>query len=152
MKYLLLFSISVILLQSCFFSAGSYSYAKYYIVDGMSDIQLVDKIIELKKNYPQYEVVVSDSETIDMIDDNGFYGASFYIEKENIIIYAIVNLNGDAAQREKAEIGLDQVLDAFNTENAQFYKLKEFSKERRSHIETLFETEILDKLGTWKRM
>jgi len=131
--------------------AGSYAYAKYYSIYDISNKQLVNLIIELKKENPQYETFLPCSKnTIDKIDDNGFYGASFYIQRKNIIIYCVINLNEGAINNGDASIGLDMILSSYGTKEAKFIKINDIPKKERKEVISIFETEILNNLGKWK--
>lgn len=154
MKYLLLFSISVILLQSCFFSAGSYPYAERYEFD-MSRNELIEKIDKLKEEYPEYKLITTvENGNVEEVPDSvvgGFYDAFFYIKHKNLTIHCFINMSSEIRDT-PVELGLSGGTYSKNLASWGRVNTDDLTKKENAEIKTLFETEILDKLGTWKRM
>jgi hypothetical protein len=174
--FILLFLLVLIL--SCDFKipalAGSYVYSEDYHFD-ISNKKLIDKIINFKRAYPQYQLTANDyyewsndKEPIRIDYENGVYSyiiprgysdtlaknsiwfhCSFYLSDIKAKVNCVINVS-------KKAVGTPTLLRLVSYcpdkgECKTINQKGEISREENKMIKKKFETEILDKLGVkWK--
>ena len=90
--YIIVIITNLLVITACnFFAVGSYPYAEYYTFDVSCD-SLINKIEQFKSENLEYNVIVDGNIKEDYIDENNFYEISFYLKKDNIIIYNVINM------------------------------------------------------------
>jgi len=139
-----------ILFSRCNFGAGSYANASYYAFDIQCDT-LVDRIIKLKTDNPQYKNINHKTEVEDRIDKYNFYNASFFIPCDSILLGSIINLNSKKNDKNISKIGIYGIIKHVKTDSAKFYQINDLDRIEKKKILKIFETEILDKLGKWEK-
>jgi len=156
-------------LQSCFFSAGSYPYAESYIFENINDSSLISNIINFKIKNQQYCPKVSDSIysvrghyyyyeigkpntiTNERDDKSMFHCSDFYIPDINATVSCVINVSKSKNQNNSSILMLTGV-----TYSSSFGKWKtinnnkEIDKKENQMIKKKFETEVLNNLGKWK--
>lgn len=131
--------------------SGSYPYAEYYRFN-ISRNELINRINHFKEDNPQYILVTTDDqgkeiEYSDSYTDN-FYHIYFYFKDTNETVHCFINTNDIKGG---TFFGLDAISKGVNFGSWKVINTKDLSKERNNDIKKKFETEILDKLGSWQR-
>lgn len=139
--------ISIFVMTSCdLFKAGSYPYAEYYTFD-ISREELMIKINEFRDKNPEYKL----KRNTDGIGGSGYYYVVyFYLPSEKATIICVINVSNQVKEI-PAEIGLTAITYSSNFSGWKRINTKELSKEKNDFIKRIFESEILDKLGKWKK-
>lgn len=154
MKYLLLFSTLVIMLQSCVFSAGSYPYAERYKFQ-ISRIELIEKIHKFKQDNPEYKLMTTTKNgNIEEVPDSiigGFYDIYFHIKDESLTFHCFINMSVEIEDT-PTELGLSGVTYSKNFATWQRVNTNDLTKERNEEIKKYFEEKILNRFGIWQRM
>lgn len=145
----------LIFLSSCFVISGSYPYAEYYRFDIPRD-SLILRVKELKKNNPQYNVITTLENGKEGIYpdhyNNNFYICYFYIKSIRTTMHCVINVsNSESVKNLPAEIGFSGVTTSDNFASWKTINTKELSKEENLKLKKVFETVILNKLGSWKK-
>lgn len=141
---------SLVMISCDFFKAGSYANAEYYSFDTSCD-SLISRIKQFKSENLEYNIFVNDSIKKDYVGLNNFYKISFYFKDENIIVYNVINMYQEEGNSQYTNIGWNSILDNVGTDSAKFIQVKELPKTRRDEIRKKYESEILDKLGEWRK-
>lgn len=145
----------LIFLSSCFVISGSYPYAEYYRFDIPKD-SLISRIKELKKNNPQYNVITTlengEKEVLQDSCDGYFYCCYFYIKSIKTTLFCVINVSNNEKTKDlPTEIGFVAITTSDNFASWKTINTKELSKEENLKLKKVFETVILNKLGSWKK-
>ena len=139
--------------SSCsFFSAGSYPYAEYYEFD-VSRTELINTTKKFKEDHQGYKVMTTfeDGNRGELPDSlrNGFYRFYFNLGSDSTI-FCIINMT-DFTKERPVRIGLVRLSTSRNFASWKTVNTNEFSRQENKKIKRIFETEILDSLGTWRK-
>lgn len=171
MKPNILYYSIIALVLLCCNSCGSYYHAEKYFFN-MSFNELVKEINQLTEKYPEYKCTQT-NEKGEVYDKGVFYGYSekgktvyslsrtdssvfysFYLHLPDINadIHCIINVSKQIADSAGTTLQLTGV--TFSSNWASWKEInnnKVIDKKENEMIKRKFETEILDKLGSWRR-
>lgn len=166
--YILLNTISILLIGCNLIKAGSYANAENYYIS-LSNYELIEKLNIFIKNNPQYRYFSIDEngnnyevlgkyqydsigvfvETTTRSDSATFYSCYFYFSDLKASILCIVRLNN--IDDNITNLKLVSIIYDLKEENGSFNS-GELSRKEEKKFKRKFETEILDKLGVvWKQ-
>jgi hypothetical protein len=133
------------------FTGDIYRHSEQYIVDNSYN-KLIGKINKFKEDNPEYYLITSNEkgERITYQDNrsNKYYHVFFYFKNINLTIQCLLSPIDD----NKSYLALYAVSTGVNFASWEVVNTKDLSKEDNRDIKKKFESEILDKLGKWKRM
>jgi hypothetical protein len=149
----------LIVFNSCnLIISGSYPYSEEYTFD-ISREELITKIKEFKEKNPNFKVMttfengevgelhggMNSQDTL-----NVFYAIYFYKTDLQMTLLCVINMSKEISTR-PATIQLVGMTKSKNFGSWKTINSKDLSKEDNTQIKSAFESQILDKLGEWKR-
>jgi hypothetical protein len=152
---IIIFTIIIAGLGAYLYAPGINVYGQYYWLYNVSSFdELKEKTDRIKENYPQYKAYSIDRDTTELLSrESSFneYLVYFHLEeqKANIIVlfdikekysYNRIRLKLLRVSRSRSGSGDWKDIDS-----------RQLSREDNGKIKSLFESEILDKLGKWER-
>ena len=159
MKHRILLLFVLFLISSCdLIISGSYPYSENYTFDISRD-KLIARIKELKNKNPDYKVITTfeKGEKGELPDgmnpqdtSSVFYTCYFYIRDSHMTLHCVINISNQVSSC-PARIQLTSMTKSINFGNWKDINTKYLSKSENSQIKKIFESQILDKLGTWRR-
>lgn len=131
--------------------AGSYSYSENYTFNTQRE-DLIVKINHLKNQEPQLKVMtVFENGKIGELPDRhlqNFYSCYFYLPKNKITAHCVINTNNTGYPTVLQFVGISEYA---NFASWKSINTDQLSKKENKEIKIIFETEILDKLGKWRK-
>lgn len=138
---------------SCIFSAGTNTNAVVYHFNKVSCKELFEKVEKMKMENPEYKLLNKwdnpNSEILDKYDKvNNYYNVYFFLEEDRIGFQCIIDLNRG---ENNATLLLVAISERPKNQPPKIYSMKKLPKEEKNTFLEKFESQILDKLGNWKR-
>ena len=131
--------------------AGSNVYSERYTFNKKRE-DLISKINYFKNQEPQFKVMTTfEDKTRGELPDKyiqNFYRFYFYLPEEKITVHCVINTNGADLPVVLQFVGISR---SANFASWERINTDQLSKKDNKEIKKKFETEILDKLGKWKR-
>ena len=138
--------------------SGSYPYSENYAFN-ISREELIIKIKVFKEENPEYKVMTTfeNGEAGELPDGmnpqdtlNVFYAIYLYNADLQMTLLSVINMSKEIPTR-PAAIQLVSTTKSKNFGSWKDVNTPDLSKSENAQIKRIFETQILDKLGAWKR-
>jgi hypothetical protein len=137
------------------FSCGSYYYSEGYKFD-ISREELINRIKKFKETNPEYRLFTTNEEQElmeypEILDTTDiFYSSYFYLKNKDLTLHCVINMSKEVKDT-PAIIRFTGISHGVRFSSWKRVNSKDLTKEENKEIKRIFETEILDKLGTWER-
>ena len=131
--------------------AGSYHSAEWYVFD-QTEGGLIETVTNFKNEHPDYKVMIPlESGELEELQDEFvnagyYYKCKFYLKDEKVTFSCVIHKVENVPE---TTIGLVSVIPDYDSPRLVN---KELGWDENRKMKKLFEQEILNKLGTWKKI